>query len=161
MKTIYFIRHAKSSWESESGDHNRPLSPRGFIDADLIGKSLLEKNIFLDAIYSSSANRAETTARIVCENMGIPLSKIILKNELYNFDASDILKQIKEFDNELNAVMIFGHNTAFTSLVNNLGSDIFFNLPTCGVVSITFDINKWTEICKGQTNFSLLPKDLR
>jgi len=161
MKTIYFIRHAKSSWDFSGNDHDRPLNSRGFVDADLIGKALAEKNISFDAIYSSSANRAETTARIITENLGVPLNTIIFKKELYNFDANEVLKEIYKFSDVFNTVIVFGHNIAFTSLVNKLGSEVVINLPTSGVVSISFDVEKWTQITKGTTNLCLFPKKLR
>ncbi len=161
MKTIYFIRHGKSSWDFAGLDHDRPLNTRGFIDADLIGKALKKENISVQAVYSSSANRAETTARIVSENIEFPLYLIKVKKELYNFEAEEVLKQIYTFSDDHNSVMMFGHNTAFSTLVNSLGSEALFNLPTSGVVSISFKEDKWSKIKVGKTNFSLFPKNLR
>ena len=161
MKTIYFIRHAKSSWEVAVNDHERPLNPRGFYDADNVGKALLEKGVAVDIVYSSSANRASTTARIVCENIGYPLSAINFTKELYDFDGASVLKVIKGFSNDFNSVIVFGHNPAFSTLVNTLGTQIFYNLPTCGVVAINFDVKEWAKIETGKTEFHILPKELR
>lgn len=161
MKTIYFIRHAKSSWEVTTSDHERPLNTRGFFDADTVGKALKEKGVAVDLVYSSSANRAETTARIVCENIGYPLSAIEFTRDLYDFDGDSVQQVIKSFSNDFNSVIIFGHNPAFTSLVNTMGSEIFYNLPTCGVVAINFNVKEWDKIESGITEFSILPKGLR
>jgi len=44
--------------------------------------------------------------------------------------------------------MIFGHNPDLTSVTNSLtGSDIY-NIPTCGIAEIDFDISAWNEIEK-------------
>ncbi len=161
MKTIFFIRHAKSSWEEAINDHDRPLSPRGFYDADNVGKELLKKGVVSDIVYSSSANRAQTTARIICENIGYPLSEIVLSKELYDFEGKSVEKVIKKFSNEYNSAIVFGHNGAFTRLVNTMGSEVFYNLPTCGVVAINFDANEWSKIETGKTEFYILPKELR
>ena len=161
MKTIYFIRHAKSSWEAAISDHERPLNSRGFFDADNIGKALKEKELKIDMVFSSSANRAETTARIVCENLEYPLSDIQFKKELYDFNGEAVQNVIKSFSNDFENVIIFGHNPAFSSLVNLYGTEIFYNLPTCGVVAISFSVNDWKQIEQGKTEFFIIPKDLR
>jgi len=161
MKTIYFISHAKSSWEVVSSDHERPLNTRGFFDADNVGKALSKKGVLIDAVYSSTANRAETTARIICESIGFPLSDIVFTKELYDFEGDLVKKAINGFSNDLNNIILFGHNHAFSNLVNTLGSQIFYNLPTCGVVAISFDVNDWKKIEQGKTEFYILPKELR
>ena len=41
MKTVYFIRHAKSSWDNASiKDIDRPLNDRGLRDAPAMGLKL-------------------------------------------------------------------------------------------------------------------------
>ena len=63
MKNIILIRHAKSSWDSPLfKDFDRPLNERGLHDAPIMAKRLLEHKISLDAILSSTALRAKTTA---------------------------------------------------------------------------------------------------
>ena len=161
MKTIYFIRHAKSSWEETMLDHDRPLNTRGFSDADNVGKALQKRGIVVDVVYSSSANRAETTARIICESIGYPLNEIVFTKDLYDFEGDLVKQVIKGFSNDYNSVMVFGHNSAFSSLVTIMGSENFYNLPTCGVVAINFDIKEWREIETGKTEFSILPKEFR
>lgn len=161
MKTIYFIRHAKSSWEETVPDHDRPLNTRGFSDADNIGKALQKRGVAVDVVYSSSANRAETTARIICESIGYPLNEIVYTKDLYDFEGEFVKQVIKSFSNDYASAMVFGHNSAFSSLVTIMGSKTFFNLPTCGVVAINFDVKDWSEIETGITEFSILPKEFR
>ena len=59
MKTIYIVRHAKSSWEYEGiKDIDRPLKKRGINDAYLISNVLQKKIACPDVFVSSCANRA-------------------------------------------------------------------------------------------------------
>lgn len=158
MKTIYFIRHGKSSWEHLVSDIDRPLNKRGINDAHHIGTKLLEKKVAFDAIYSSTANRAKSTATIVTSQLGIDSKQILLRDSLYNFESDEIVSFIKEIPNDQKNVLIFGHNPAFTSVINTYGSIQFDNLPTCGVVAIEFDIEKWQSLNNGTTKFYLIPK---
>ena len=59
MKTLYIVRHAKSSWKYESvEDIDRPLKERGIKDAHLLSKYLTKEIEKPDVFVSSSANRA-------------------------------------------------------------------------------------------------------
>ncbi len=161
MKTLYLIRHAKSSWNHNLQDHDRPLNTRGFNDADLIGKILAKQNINIDKIYSSTANRAATTARIICEELNINLSEISYESTLYEFDYRYVYDFIKQIPDTYNSVLIFGHNTAFTDLVNKLGDRAISNLPTSGVVAIRFETEQWGVVGYGHTEKCFFPKDFK
>ena len=77
MKTIYIVRHAKSSWEyQEIKDMDRPLKKRGINDAYLVSSILKEKILKPDAFITSSAIRALSTAVVFCNNFGFPLSRL-------------------------------------------------------------------------------------
>ncbi|TDA89313.1 histidine phosphatase family protein, partial [Halomonas marinisediminis] len=65
MKTLYIVRHAKSSWTYPSiKDIDRPLKERGINDAYLISEVLLKKIKCPDVFLSSCANRALHTGMI-------------------------------------------------------------------------------------------------
>ena len=65
------------------------------------------------------------------------------------------------FENKWETVMIVGHNHAFTSLVNMLGSSYLENLPTCGFVIIQFDEDSWSDITGGTTLKKIIPRNLK
>jgi len=161
MKTLYIIRHAKSSWEFNLEDHKRPLNNRGLNDANLVGIKLKELVKSIDKVYSSDAERAKITANIVLEQMGIEEEFLSLEPKLYDFNGHHVIEVIKACDNAVNTLMIFGHNHAFTSIANLYGSTIIDNLPTAGVVGIQFDTNNWNEIEVGKTVLTIFPKQLR
>lgn len=68
MKTLYIIRHAKSSWKDLSiGDHDRKLNERGKLNAPFMGKKLAEKGEQIDIYLSSTAKRVFRTARYIAK----------------------------------------------------------------------------------------------
>jgi phosphohistidine phosphatase len=155
------MRHAKSSWEYEVSDRDRPLKERGIQDASLVSEALHGLNLQVDASFSSPANRALHTAMIALKNLSFPLHKFQISNDLYDFSGESVLQFIKELNNDLNCVFIFGHNHAFTEIANSLGNQFIENVPTAGFVQLNFDTENWKAIRKGVTEKILFPKQLR
>jgi len=161
MKKIVLVRHAKSSWELNVIDHERPLKEKGLKDAELISKHLIQDKLSLDLVLSSDANRAKTTASIFMNNLNIENDKMQLDHNLYDFAGRNLLRVIKSCDVNVKNLMIFGHNHALTSFVNTYGNKIIDNVPTCGVVILEFNIDRWEDLNKGTTLKTLFPKDLK
>ena len=161
MKTVIFVRHGKSSWEYDVSDKDRPLKERGVNDAIMVSKEFKKKVDNVDFVYSSPANRALHTSMIFTRILGYDLSKFRVSEALYDFSGNSVLRFLREMDNSLNRVMIFGHNYAFTSLVNTLGDNYIENVPTSGLVQVQFKITDWNSIEKGETNLKIFPKDLK
>lgn len=161
MKNLILVRHAKSSWEFNLNDHERPLNKRGFSDADLVSKHLIVDKLNPDIILSSDTVRTKTTASIFLNNLSLKSREIELDHNLYDFTGSKLLEVIKNTSDSINNLMIFGHNHAITAFVNTYGDVFIDNVPTCGVVSIEFNIDKWEDLNKGKTIKTLFPKDLK
>jgi phosphohistidine phosphatase len=77
MKTLYVIRHAKSSWDDPTlSDFDRPLNKRGKRDAPAMGKRLVhDDRVVPDLLLSSPAERALTTCKIIAEEIHYPSGK--------------------------------------------------------------------------------------
>ena len=161
MKNLVLIRHAKSSWEHDVSDDQRPLEKRGIADAHLVSSEFGAQSFQPDKIFSSHANRALTTCKIFLENLEISDKLLVVSQELYDFGGRNVADFIKSLDDRLNNVMIFGHNYAFTSISNRFGSTFIDNLPTCGLVWIQFDIDSWKAVEQGTTKLIIRPKDLK
>ena len=82
MKTLTLIRHAKSSWEFDVSDKERPLKIRGFNDADLVSNAFKEKLLIPDIVFSSPANRALSTCKIFLKNLNISTEKLQIEDDL-------------------------------------------------------------------------------
>lgn len=146
MKTLYLVRHAKSSWDYDSvHDYDRPLKGRGISDAHLISQYLSRQVDAPQELYSSPATRALHTAMIFARNLNHPFSQIKIHEELYLCSEKEMLKFIRGIDNSLNAVMIFCHNPTITNFVNKCIDQRIDNVPTTGVASFHFDISSWQE----------------
>ncbi|WP_271767701.1 SixA phosphatase family protein [Aquimarina algiphila] len=161
MKTLYIIRHAKSSWEFDVTDDKRPLNQRGLSDADLVGKELKTIVKTVDKVLCSPAERAYSTAKIILSHLDISKDVFSLEPNLYDFDGTMVMDVINSCNDEIKTLMIFGHNHAFTSIANFLGSKQIDNLPTAGVVVIEFDTDKWKDLPVGKTLLTIYPKSLR
>src|SRR5699024_10286926 len=114
-----------------------------------------------DKILSSDAVRALSTAYFFKDAFDLPEEDFELKHKLYDFRGADVMKVIKSLDNNLECVMLVGHNHAFTSLVNMLGNKHIENIPTCGFVAIEFDEKNWKDVATGKTALTIFPRDLK
>lgn len=147
MKRLYLVRHAKSSWnDSRLSDFERPLNERGERDAPVMGKRLAAGKIKPDVLITSAAKRAQTTARTIAGEIGYPLDRIIVEKELYLADVKYLFKFIRHLDDELDEVMLFGHNPGFTEVANYLTREKIENMPTCSIFCIDFDVDSWRDI---------------
>lgn len=161
MKNLILIRHAKSSWDAPLIDHDRPLCNRGINDAHLISEAIKEILPKSNLIWSSTAKRASETAMILAQNIGWPHDQIIFDSKLYTFDGSQLAKNIKNCEDGYENVIVFGHNDAITDFVNTFGCLYVDNVPTCGVVKISFDVKQWALIKKGIVQKTIFPRDIR
>ncbi|XLS27712.1 SixA phosphatase family protein [Flavobacteriaceae bacterium M23B6Z8] len=161
MKTLTLVRHAKSSWEYQVDDKDRPLNERGVRDAHLVSSHLAESPFIVDAVFSSYANRAMHTCAIFLRNLDIPFTKLTITKELYDFSGQAVFDFLRNLDDSYEKVMIFGHNHAFTHLATTMGDQYFDNLPTSVLVTINFSIDSWANIEKGTTVNIMVPKQLK
>jgi len=150
MKTLFLIRHAKSSWgDTALPDKDRPLNDRGRRDAPKMGERLAKRDVKPDLILSSPARRALKTAEIIAKKLDYMLKDIVVDDRLYAGEADDLLRVIHKLGDKLERVMLFGHNPELTELAHRLSSKIT-HMPTCAVAEFTFDAKSWSYIGKGK-----------
>lgn len=147
MKTLYLIRHAKSSWKDpELKDFDRPLNKRGLKNAPYMGNILKEDNIIPDLIISSPALRALNTAQIIAEVIGYNESRIVTNKRLYEADIDDFINVITPISDEVKTLFIVSHNPGITLFNNWVGDKRIDNIPTCGIVRLELSIKYWKDI---------------
>lgn len=161
MKTLYLIRHAKSSWEFDLEDHQRPLNDRGLDDAPKMGAHVREKITIPQRIVSSDAIRAKTTALLYLKALGIPEEQLELSNELYDFNGTGLDNFIRSCDDSIDRLMVFGHNNALTYWVNQYGDKAIDNVSTAAFTQIDFDVSSWKDVDQGKTKLYVKPKQLK
>jgi phosphohistidine phosphatase len=144
MKILTLVRHAKSSWkDSNISDRERPLNKRGEHDAPMMGKRIVAAGLRPSLILSSPAVRAWTTAKLLAQEIGYPLEFLQRENSLYLASLDDIIDALITQDAEFSSVMIVGHNPGLTTFANYLSPGLTDNLPTAGVVSVSFEKDDW------------------
>jgi phosphohistidine phosphatase len=150
MKNLVVIRHAKSDWnEPATADIDRPLNPRGQRDAPFMGSLLKFRGLSPDLIVSSPAKRALKTARLIAEQVGYEPDAIEIRGSIYLGSVSVLIELIRGLDDALGRVYLIGHNPDLTDLVNRLAGEDIANLPTCGIASLTFEVESWGHIMEG------------
>jgi phosphohistidine phosphatase len=164
MKTLYLIRHAKSSWE-EPGvkDIDRPLMEKGIEKTQRVIDYFNQNNISTDLMISSPAVRAYATAKLIAKGIGYPVKNIKQETMIYEGYYDKILDVIYATPGEVNSLMIFGHNPTITHLANLFLDPGIDMLPTTGVVAISFDTDKWQKIhgTEPRKEFVIFPKMLK
>jgi phosphohistidine phosphatase len=143
-KILYLVRHAKSSWKDASlADIDRPLNERGRRNAPRMAEWLVAQAEPPELIVSSPANRALTTARAMAEALGLGAEDIEVDQELYFSGTHGMLRSLERVDDGFQRVMMVGHNPVMTRLLNQLtGADVW-NMPTCAIAMIGFDMDSW------------------
>jgi phosphohistidine phosphatase len=150
MKTLFLIRHAKSSWDDTAlPDKDRPLNDRGKRDAPKMGKRLARRDVKPDLILSSPAMRALTTAEIIAKKLDYKRKDIVVNDRLYAGEADDLLNVIHKLGDKRERVILVGHNPELTELAHRLSSEIT-HMPTCAVAAFTFDAKSWSNIGKAK-----------
>lgn len=149
MKRLVLLRHAKSFWEWDLDDINRPLTPKGV--RRIVQMSELPNHPFhtVEQVFSSPANRALHTAVLMMRHAGIPLSKLTVVSDLYTFHASAVLDFIYSLPESLSQLILVGHNPAFTEVATELSGTAVGHLSTAAWAEIEFSNAFWSQIQKG------------
>jgi phosphohistidine phosphatase len=165
MKTVYIIRHAKSSWaEFKLPDFERPLNERGKSDAPSMAKRLLAKKIKIDAFLTSPAKRAKKTCSLFCEEYGVKDDKMIIVESLYLAPPETFFEVVNNLDNKYKHVAIFAHNPGVTDFVNQLTKEVHIDeMPTCSIFAVEAKVDDWKEFKDAEKKFLFFdyPKQLK
>ena len=164
MKTLYLLRHAKSSWaDSGLSDRQRPLAGRGLRNAPEMGQRFAARGERLERVLSSPAKRAHTTAQLFCEACGFDPDDIVIEPDLYFAGSGSIEDLILARDDRLRSVMLVFHNPDITYFTNSIDYDVSIdNVPTSGLVRFDSDIAQWRDWSRDNTTFVYFdyPKNL-
>lgn len=162
MKTLYLIRHAKSSWDHPGlRDIQRPLNERGLRDAPVMARLLRARTDSPVLIVSSPAKRALTTALFFAEAFGIPDESVVRNPAIYEASLPELLQVIRALPNAAETILLFGHNPTFTDVANLFSDDFVANIPTCGIIQIDSEAPGWENFDETNSRlvWKIFPKD--
>ena len=155
MKTVYLLRHAKSSWSSpELDDLERPLNKRGMRNATAMGERFGESEHLPELLISSPALRARSTAVLFASACGFPVEKIVEQPNLYFSGTGAIEDIIASQDDRYQSLMLVLHNPDINAFVNSISSaPCINNVPTSGLVKLFSDIYHWRDWSSSDAQF--------
>lgn len=164
MKTLYLVRHAKSSWDKpELSDIERPLLEKGKKRTKKMIDYLMNKDVKIDLMISSHAKRALDTAYILSHAFHYPKDKIKTDRLIYTGNEQQIANQFFDLPRDVDHLWIIGHNPTITNFVNLFLDEKLDYLQTSGVVSISFPVDSWDKISHSDytINFVMYPRKLK
>ena len=145
MKTLFVLRHAKSSWDDpDLADFDRPLNDRGKSAAPFMGKLMAKNGFSPELIISSPAVRARETARLAKEGGELD-AEIRFDERIYEASPATLRHVLADVDHQVRSVMIVGHNPGMEGFVSFLGRRQE-SMPTAALAVIDLDIATWNEI---------------
>jgi phosphohistidine phosphatase len=170
MLTLSLLRHAKSSWKDASlPDHDRPLNPRGTVEAPLMGKAMAKRGLDPDLVLCSTARRTRDTLALVLPELKTE-PKIVYEDGLYHGTPADMLALLHGVDAKAGLVLLVGHNPELqTFALDLIGSGaahlkgrLVAKLPTAGLVAIRFSAGAWSDVAvnSGKLELFVTPSDL-
>lgn len=120
-RSLFVLRHAKSSWDDPAlADHDRPLAPRGRRAAERIAEHLSRTHVEPELVLCSTATRARLTLELVQPSLGSPT--VLLEDELYGASAGELLARLRRVPEDVESVLLVGHNPGLQDLVLELAS---------------------------------------
>jgi len=145
MKTLYILRHAKSSWDDATlSDFERPLNPRGLKAAPFMGTLMKERGLVPDHIISSPAERARQTTELVKSAAGF-MSEIEYDLNIYDANVGTLLSVIAEIADDSRTALIVGHNPGAEGLIYYLTGEIS-PMPTAALAVINLELKTWGDV---------------
>lgn len=155
MRRLTLLRHAKSSWDDESlDDFHRPLNERGRHSAKAMGAYLSGQGAAFDLILASPAIRVVQTLEGLV-NGGWISAPVQFDPAVYHAGYRDLLGIIRKIPDEVQSVMISGHNPTIGVLAAQLcrndddsgrRADLATKYPTGALAEIELDVDHWADV---------------
>ena len=170
MKKLLLLRHAKSDWNDFTlEDHERPLNDRGQLNAQQIGKYMINHNLTPDMIFCSTATRTRETLALIIEEMSL-MCPIEYRPDIYEATSTILMNIIQNCPNKYGHIMLVGHNPAIQflglELSNNINSkhrqQLEKHVPTGTLQCHTLKVETFEETTRNSSvlNNFIRPKTL-
>lgn len=148
MKTLFLLRHAKSSWNApQLDDFQRPLAPRGENALPGMAQVLDAIETKPERVYSSPAKRALQTAQGIVQLLSSPI-QVETHDPLYLADVNACLELTHSLPDQLQSVMLVGHIPGMEEFLEWLccGQSVgFISLKTANLAWLELNISSWKD----------------
>ena len=161
MKTLYLLRHAKSSWKDASlADFERPLKDRGREAAERMGRFVASKKVNISTLISSPSVRTRETVEIFLRHARLKVEPLF-DQRIYEASLATLAQVVSEIPADNKSAMLVGHNPGMEELLAFLTHETR-HMPTGALARISLDGVGWKEIGRGagKLEWYVVPKDL-
>jgi phosphohistidine phosphatase len=175
MKTLYLLRHAKSSWGDKNlPDHERPLNERGRKAASAMGRYLRGLHYHPALVLASTALRVGETLELILPELAGDVA-VVRDRALYLATPNTLLARLHVTSTNPDSLLILGHNPGLHEFALHLSGEVSSEaaraardrmkgaFPTAALAVIRFpDAQFWNEIDygKGRLEAFTTPRDL-
>ena len=144
MRTLYLLRHAKSSWKDETlPDFERPLAGRGKRACEVVAQIIQEREIRFCLALCSTAIRARETLELVNQNVKLR-TELRFDERIYEAGVADLLEVTSEIESDRKSVLMVGHNPGFEDLLYLLTGETH-RFPTASLAKLKLKVSKWSD----------------
>jgi phosphohistidine phosphatase len=147
LRRLTLVRHAAADQDSSKRDFERPLSRKGWSEAQEMAKRLQERGLTPDLILVSAAVRTRETADAFVKEMGVAARLLQADDSLYLADGEHILSAIRAVGPRIAHLMVIGHNPGISAAAISLAPEtVTTDLPTCGTLTMSVSCSGWNLI---------------
>jgi phosphohistidine phosphatase len=146
-RTLYLLRHAKSSWADEGvADVDRPLAPRGERDARRLAQRLGRQGVDPDVVLCSPALRARQTLELLRPGLREDV-EVLVEDGLYGAVAAALLQRLRRLPDTCGSALLVGHNPGLQELALRLAGaaerDRLSHFPTAALAVLAVRSAGW------------------
>jgi phosphohistidine phosphatase len=165
MRTLYLLRHAKSSWDDPAlPDRERPLAPRGRRDAKRIATHVGRLRITPALVLCSSAVRTQETLDLL--RPALAEVAVQVEEQLYGASSETLLERVRSVPDEVASLLLIGHNPGLQELALVLASSgaelkrLEAKFPTAALATLA--LARWSSLSPGDAKLVayVVPKQL-
>lgn len=141
---VILLRHGKAEAGHVKDDHARRLSKHGRQQLDALVHALNQPMDAPDRVLASDARRTRETAERLCDGLHWPAAE--LKSELYLAEAGALLGVLKQLPEEIERVLLVGHNPGISELLHRLADPKFVFGMSTGALAILRFSGVWQDL---------------
>lgn len=145
MATLIVLRHAKAVSGLGMADVDRPLNDRGRRDAKAAGKHLRADGLIPEFVLCSTATRTRQTLD------GLRLGKeseISFEPRIYHNDVDTLFDLVRGTGDDVQILLLIGHNPAVHQLVMDLIASDIDRFPTSAYAAMNVT-PAWADLAPG------------
>lgn len=157
--TLVLLRHAKSAYPTGVPDHDRPLNPRGRLDAPAAGRAVRQAVGFIETALVSTATRAQQTWELSGVQAGVKQDR----SDLYLASWVEMLDVVRTVDTS--SAIVVAHNPGTEDLAARLAGDsgsaeyqrMLVKFPTAAFAVLRADVPfaRWDSGCARLVSFEI------